>query len=820
MFWFTLLLFVAFTVAGELLRPKPTYDSPDASSLGDFQVPTAQEGRPIPVVFGTCNVKGSNVVWYGDLRHDAITEKVKTGWFSSTEYTVGYKYYLGVQHAICMGQVDSLVEIRFDDEKPSYTTETLGDKLRLNVDDPDLFGSDEDEGGVSGAIDFYYGTGTQTANDYLESVVGASLPGYRNVCYAVFRQLYVGTSSYIKAPSFIVKRCPNPLEIGYHDINGDANPAWMLYEVLTNTTWGLGLSSGLIDTASFQNAASALNSEGFGLSMVFDSQTEAQNILNEILRHIDGVIYTDPSTGLITLKLARADYIVNDLPVFNTSKVLSCEYSRGSWSETKNVVKINYIDRDDDYSTSVAQQQNLANIQGRGGEVVAETYDFKGLSNSTIANTIAARVLKTVSYPLAKIRIVANRHAWALRPGSVFKLDWVPLGVSGMVCRATRISYGNLHEGKIDIDAVEDIFAIAATAYSAPSGTQWVSPVQSPAPATAQQLVEAPYHLAGGEYRHVMAMAVRGNSQCLGYRVWSDPGGGTNYYQTGDVPVFTPSGTLQSAYLKTANGSASLDNVGFIVSPTRDMGLLKSLATDTELNRGGNLLLIDNEIMAWKTVVDNGNGTYTIRDVIRGVLDTVPADHNAGARVWFFAPGFSGLTDADGYPSDATVSAKLLPYTSKATLAIGSASQISVATSSRAWKPYPPGKVQVNGVYWPQTLYGDAVMAWTHRHRVTQAQDQKVVAQDAGNYVATPEGSYTVKVYVGGILKRTYGSLTGAAQTYTATNRTADDADGSKLTKMRIEPVNGAYTGTARELEFYMTGLGMTMGQYMGGQQT
>jgi hypothetical protein len=32
--------------------------------------------------------------------------------------------------------------------------------------------------------------------------------------------------------------------------------------------------------------------------------------------------------------------------------------------------------------------------------------------------------------------------------------------------------------------------------------------------------------------------------------------------------------------------------------------------------------------------------------------------------------------------------------------------------------------------------------------------------------------------------------------------------------------VNESYIGTARELEFYMTGLGMTLGLYMGGQQT
>lgn len=44
-------------------------DTPDAiaDSLADVNAPTADQGRPIPVVFGTCLIKSPNIVWYGDL---------------------------------------------------------------------------------------------------------------------------------------------------------------------------------------------------------------------------------------------------------------------------------------------------------------------------------------------------------------------------------------------------------------------------------------------------------------------------------------------------------------------------------------------------------------------------------------------------------------------------------------------------------------------------------------------------------------------------------------------------------------------------------
>jgi hypothetical protein len=38
-------------------------------------VPVAEEGRPIPVVFGTVTVTGANVLWYGDLRSTPIQKK-------------------------------------------------------------------------------------------------------------------------------------------------------------------------------------------------------------------------------------------------------------------------------------------------------------------------------------------------------------------------------------------------------------------------------------------------------------------------------------------------------------------------------------------------------------------------------------------------------------------------------------------------------------------------------------------------------------------------------------------------------------------------
>ncbi len=73
MFWVQLILLVVSAIVSYALRPKPPVPKPAA--LEDFDIPVAEQGRPIPVVFGTILLTGPNVLWYGDLRTTAIKEK-------------------------------------------------------------------------------------------------------------------------------------------------------------------------------------------------------------------------------------------------------------------------------------------------------------------------------------------------------------------------------------------------------------------------------------------------------------------------------------------------------------------------------------------------------------------------------------------------------------------------------------------------------------------------------------------------------------------------------------------------------------------------
>jgi hypothetical protein len=76
--WETIAIWLVTAVLAYALRPKPVYKVPTPATIDDFEAPTAEEGREIPVLFGSREVTGPNVVWYGDLGVEPITEKIKT----------------------------------------------------------------------------------------------------------------------------------------------------------------------------------------------------------------------------------------------------------------------------------------------------------------------------------------------------------------------------------------------------------------------------------------------------------------------------------------------------------------------------------------------------------------------------------------------------------------------------------------------------------------------------------------------------------------------------------------------------------------------
>lgn len=748
MVWVAIIVALVMAVVGELLRPKPKFNDPKPSAVGDFSFPTADASRVIPIFFGTCKMQGPNVVWFGDLTIVTLKKKVKTGWFSSKRIVTGYNYYLGVQLVYAYGPADEFIELRIDDKVAPISNKVFtGDVCSFTIDAPTILGNDDPPNGVKGNCKLYRGSFTQPPNLYLSSVWNEpDMSAFRPLLHLVLEKCYLGNTDTPPPISIIARRCPNQLGLtgGRHNVNGDSNIACAVYEVMTNKMWGMKIPENKFDVDSFIACGNTLADEALGISMLVQTAMLGKDLVAEMLRHADGVVYADPVTGLYTMTLAREipEIEQDELLVIDGSNIVpdSFEFSRSSWEMTKNTIIVQYTDRTT-FETVPVQYQELANIDVRGGMIDSEEFSYLGFSNATAAMNTAARVSKMKASPLVSAKMSVNRIGYQLRPGSAFWLRKPDRGLANILMRVIEINYGTLDDPAIKITAMEDIFAINAVAYEPPDPSDWEPPVGDIAPFTLQRVIEAPaFGAEDMSRRFIITMGVPSSNGVMGYDVWTDPAGGTSFQQTNAVDALTPSGVLVAGMSST---TAEVDAAGFTVTSVVGVDEIEA-GTSGSRESGENLLLIGDELMAWQGITDNNNGTYTVTGVYRAVLDTQQEDHAGGARVYFLSEG-AGTTNEDGYGGDVTVNTKLAPKSIVATVDIADATAMSLTTNSRALRPLPPGRIRINGavVGAGASYTGDILFAWAHRNRL----DESIASQ--ADVSRTPEAgtTYNIRIY-------------------------------------------------------------------------
>lgn len=738
-FW-TLVLLVVTVVLSELLRPKPHLEDARPALLGDFQFPTATEGRVVPLLWGKVRIRGPNVVWYGDLEQTAIEQRVKTGLWSSERFIKGFRYRLGVQFAICRGPGCILRRVWVGEDL--VYTGTLSGEGRFDIDEPDLFGGDDyGQGGLQSTVDFYPGEKTQSVSAYLNDAARQRIttaatptaPRYSGTCYLVARQLtsaapsatdrgaYLGNSTSIKPWSFEVERYPALFsgQSGTQNKVGteDANPINVIYELLTNNEWGFGFAVADIDvgaSSSFKTAADTMITEGNGFSMIMDRAMPASQLLEELQRQIDGVVFLDHRTGKWRVKLVRADYSIGSVLQLDDTNVKEMrDFTRGSWEDTTNQIQVKFSKRSDDYKESYAVAQDLGNaiIAGGGsttapvGVVAASTYP--GVKNAALASQLAWRDLRAQSYPLARVVLIVNRENWSVRIGDVVAWTNTALGFTQLPLRVTRINYGKLTDNQMALTCVQDVFKFATASMGTPPTTGWTNPGISLVayPSTAQLAFEAPRALVTRDPNYagdpnvskVLCSARRQGSE-VGFQVKQRNSSGVpagSYTEAGNVVAFMRVGKLNSAL----NAGTAIPTTTITIVPDPDSQVdLESVFDDssTTLDLGVDLvqlIMVGTELMLVQSASTSG-ANVNLTNVYRGALDTAQENHAANAPVYLLFVG-AGITDTT-FPNTNNVDIELRMRSSSAVFA-GAVTAISLTMAKRAMRPYPPNASLYNG---------------------------------------------------------------------------------------------------------------------------
>ena len=303
---------------------------------------------------------------------------------------------------------------------------------------------------------------------------GDNVPGYRGFLAATLfdaapSSWLIGPTANVPSYSFEVASYPatslgpngGKIDAGTQSTPGnedyDANPVDVIYDILTGIFGKLGISTSLVDLASFQTAATTLYNEGHGYSMSIEGGKSAQDIIKEILAQIDATLYTDPSTNTIKLKLIRPDYNPATIPQITPDNCEALQgFSLGGWQDVPNKVRVQYADRALNYNPNSALAINGSNAIAHGQQEIVVQYP--GCTKETLASQLAARELAARSRPLAKCSAIVNREFYAVCPGDAVSVTWPEANISGMIFRVAAVDRGTLRDGKIRLDLIQDYF--------------------------------------------------------------------------------------------------------------------------------------------------------------------------------------------------------------------------------------------------------------------------------------------------------------------------------------------------------------------------
>lgn len=670
------------------------------------------------------------------------------------------------------------------ESRPGSDIVTASVSSRYRINAPELFGGDKKEGGLDGTLDVYLGGSNQTYSGWFKALVGGLVPDFRGIVSMVFDGLVTSLNPYPKPWKVRVRRVfsgwdgevwePALAVIWLRDNTIKAmNPAHIIYECLTNRSWGRGFSRSRIHEPSFLATAQTLFNENFGLCLRYNRQTEIEEFIKEVIDHMGGYLRIDRDTGQIALGLLRGDYDPASLPLFtyNSGLISVEEDETASQDDLVNEVIVKFMDPITN-KEKAGRVQNLASVQDSEGKNSTQRV-YSGLPTSDLALRVAQRDLKVNATALKRYTVILDRRAWRIQPGSVFRIQAPDLGITNVVLRAGKVREGRWGDGRITVQAVLDVFGMPATSFASVQQPTWSEPNRNPEPATRRLLREATYHdlvrnLSPADLAAVdptsgtIAVAAgRPTPLSQGYTVSSKTSAEPSF-EDQSPGNFVPTAILQSSVAAHQTTIAIVDGVNL---------------NEVEINGQAQ---VGDEIMQVTSLVVNPDGVSGTMTVNRGVVDTIPQNHASGMAVLFIADDAS--SDVREYAQSEVVQVKLRPFTSVTTLSLGSAPTDSLSISARHNRPWLPGNMRINGARFNETgtVTTNMVLTWAHRNRLV-VRDQFVAHGDPSTSLE-PGVQYEIRVFNGTGATTPLRTVTVASDTWTYTTAMmAADGIGSQV---------------------------------------
>jgi len=632
-------LVIGVYLASQMKPPGGQDMSP--ATLDSFQITRAQEGHCVPFITGTVRQTG-NILWYGSLTTEKVVQEVGGKGASSEDVITGYKYYLDIWQAICLGSGEILS--LYVNDKPK----TLADLGSYTQND--------------GSTDTFYPT---QPGSYANRLKG--------VCH-IFMDQYLCGENVTTVPTmhWIVKSV-STAPLNHANMTGGTNPAAVIYDLLVMG----GAVQEDFNLANFQSAATYFYNKGYAINIAFTKQKEVREHINDVLNYVEAGFDID-SEGKFTL----TPFDPTDTSAFTVSKddYIKFQFTRRAWKDTFNDFRANYTDADKAYTTRTLRTKNPANKR-MVGYTRQKTVDLTAFTDVEIVSKRLWEIMQRFSYPEAQISCTLPFKYASYPIGTVFTVNHSDYDISNAEFRIIGKDVGEYDSQEVKITAVQMVEKLADDNYTSEGGGKWVTPDYSPVGFVHEKVFELPYNPITGSNKAYLLLGAREGTETGFVVIKSNTG--TDYEVVKTVNQFAQRGLLNGTYPDIDTTYAIDDEVGLIYTPYKEDPVFGSI-TRTDLFTSLRVAIVGTEVMGFQTVTPYGASDIKLTGIVRGLFNTPVGLHSNGAEIWIVNLDdnlLEGITSTD-------FKLKFLPTDGIETVDAGDVSAITVRPDSKAADPW------------------------------------------------------------------------------------------------------------------------------------
>ncbi len=436
-------------ITGKGGGPTPFVNAFDGPALNSLRYNTSQAGSPIPLCYGTQRVTVNLIEFWGFTGRGGGKGGKGLG-SSGGKKGANQNYAVNVAFGLCQGPA-------------AFTGAPHGISGNNRIWSNGGIAAGLGHVGLNG----YAGNDGQPADPvFARADPNTPVLGYSGTCYVTGTPMQLGSSPALPNLSFEV----TGLQAGSAGPNfpGDANPAQIVIDLLTNTRYGAGFPAANLDIAgSIGDWGSYCRAAQLAMSLVLDRQQPCARWLQEIAQlTVSAVLWS----GSLLKVIPYGDAPLNANGAAWTPN-LTWQYSlgdgdfidfgggsdpvlleRGDPAQATNWLSLEYMDAGNSYNPQILPvwDQGLIDQYGLRSEPSIQAHEF---TNAASAAVSAQLQLQRKAYVRNTYRFKLGWRYSLLEPMDIVLLTDVALGLSAAPVRITQIDEDD--NGELTVTAEE-----------------------------------------------------------------------------------------------------------------------------------------------------------------------------------------------------------------------------------------------------------------------------------------------------------------------------------------------------------------------------